>query len=316
MHHVVCYSGGHSSALVAIEVARRYGPENVTLVNHQIHPRAEDQDVQRFKEEVARYLGLSIAYASHPRWDSMDQFDIVREARAFKYANGRELCTSRLKTEPFMAWLKTYAPPGSAVICYGFDAHERDRIQRRSSILGAAGYETAYPLAYWPRTIQSTREIGIEPPLTYGQFKHANCVGCLKAGKQHWYIVFCTRPDIWQRAKDAEEDIGYTIHDGTSLEELEPLFTAMREVGVVATEHVPHQTFWADAKRRVRLPVVRDEAEAQLSLNFGKPCECVYKRPAAPRRVAHVLPPCSCGAAPGEGHALVCARVMGERWAA
>ena len=30
--HIVCYSGGHSSALVAIEVVRRYGKENTVLV--------------------------------------------------------------------------------------------------------------------------------------------------------------------------------------------------------------------------------------------------------------------------------------------
>lgn len=30
--HIVCYSGGHSSALVAIEVVRKYGKENVVLL--------------------------------------------------------------------------------------------------------------------------------------------------------------------------------------------------------------------------------------------------------------------------------------------
>ena len=32
--HVVCFSGGHSSALVAIEVVRRYGRGDVVLLNH------------------------------------------------------------------------------------------------------------------------------------------------------------------------------------------------------------------------------------------------------------------------------------------
>jgi len=308
MHHVVCFSGGHSSALVAVEVVRRYGPAGVVLLNHDINARVEHEDIKRFKREVAAALGLTVTQADHHRAAEWDQFDVVEDARAFKVGSGTELCTARLKTEPFDRWLATYAPPGSAVIYYGFDANERHRIQRRASILGSRGYETAFPLAHWPRTIQSTREIGVEPPLTYGTFKHANCVGCLKAGKQHWFVVYATRRDVWERAKLAEERIGYTIHAEASLEELEPEFAAMLAAGVVPTEQTPSGAFWSDAKRRVRLRVID---ETQLSLAFGKPCECVTKvrKPRWQRSPGYA---CTCGALPGEGHALACARVLGE----
>ena len=312
MQHVVCFSGGHSSALVAVEVVRRYGPGAVTLLNHRINPRVEDPDVQRFKEDVARALGLPITYANHARWEEWDQFDVVEHARAFKVGSGTELCTARLKTEPFDAWLATYAPPGSAVLYYGFDANEGHRIQRRASILAAKGYETAFPLAHWPRTIRSTRELGIEPPLTYGVWKHANCTGCLKAGKQHWFVVYATRRDVWERAKLAEERIGYTIHDGVSLEELEADFAAMQAAGVVPTEQVPPGAFWSDAKKRVRLRVIE---ETQLTLAFSKPCECVT-RVRKPRWARGTVVACTCGAPTGEGHALACARVMGAGVAA
>lgn len=33
---IVCFSGGHSSALVAIEAVRKYGKNNVILLNHNI----------------------------------------------------------------------------------------------------------------------------------------------------------------------------------------------------------------------------------------------------------------------------------------
>ena len=56
--HIVCYSGGHSSALVAIEVVKLFGKENVILLNHNINPRYEDADIKRFKKEVAEYLVL------------------------------------------------------------------------------------------------------------------------------------------------------------------------------------------------------------------------------------------------------------------
>jgi hypothetical protein len=305
--HVVCYSGGHSSALVAIEVVRRYGPDGVVLLNHDINGRVEDADVKRFKREVAAALGLPITYASHPRWEEWDQFDVVRDAQAFKVRNGEELCTSRLKTEPFRRWLKANTDPRNTTVYYGFDANEPHRITRRAGILGAQGYRTAYPRASWRHTIESTREIGIEPPLTYAQWKHGNCKGCLKAGWQHWYVVFCEEPEIYQRGIEAEDDIGYTIHADGSLRDRAPQFAAMRDAGILPTEHTPRGEFWSAARKAVRsLPVLAEERDA-------RPCECVFKKP---RRGQRWQPQCDCEALPGEGHALHCARVWGEQEAA
>ena len=36
MTHIVCFSGGESSAIVAIEVVRKFVKENVVLLNHDI----------------------------------------------------------------------------------------------------------------------------------------------------------------------------------------------------------------------------------------------------------------------------------------
>lgn len=298
--HVVLLSGGHSSARVAFQVAREQGTADMVLLNHDIHPSVEDPDVKRFKHEVAAKIGLPITYANHPRWDRMDQFDIVREARAFKVKAGQELCTARLKTEPFMGWLHRYADPSNTGIYYGFDANEETRIRRRSSIMAAQGWKTDYPLALRPPAIQSTREVGIEPPCTYGVFKHANCKGCLKAGWQHWYVIYAQRRDLWQKGKDAEDDIGYTIHADGALEEREGQFEAMLRAGVEPTEHVPHQTFWAEARKKVRsLPVLAEEAPTAI------PCECVFRKRGRP-----ALRPCTCGAiVTGEPHTLFCDRV-------
>lgn len=270
MKHIVCYSGGHSSALVAIEVSRKFGAQNVVLLNHDMHFSVEHKDIKRFKQEVADYLGLPITYASR-RNATQDQFDVCVESKAFKVNNGSELCTSRLKTEPFMAWLASNVPDKNCIIYYGFDDTKRelDRMQRRTGIMAAQGFRTDYPMALWSeRTIFGTEEIGINRPITYAVFKHGNCVGCLKAGWQHWYIVYCTRPDIWEKAKWAEEEIGYAIHsdDGLPvyLEEMEQKFEDMRRAGIPATEHVPQQAFWASANKIVKLP----------SFDFSLPCEC------------------------------------------
>lgn len=269
--HIVCFSGGHSSALVAIAVASKYGAENTILLNHDINENVESPDIKRFKLQVSNYIGVPITYANHkglPLELLPDQFDVALHAQAFKVRGGFEVCTSRLKTEPFMTWLKTNVADKDCVIYYGFDRTEVSRIQRRTGILGAEGYKTDYPLAFWPSDslLKSTKEIGIEPPNQYTKFKHANCIGCLKAGKQHWYIVYCERKDIFEKAKNAEEEIGYSIIWDATLEQMEPIYKAMQTAGIEPTEHMDPRTYWAKVRSvGIDTTVVEDI----------KPCECV-----------------------------------------
>lgn len=136
--------------------------------------------------------------------------------------------------------------------------------------MGAQGWKTDYPLIWMERKHESTEALGIPRPCTYSVFKHGNCIGCLKAGWQHWYIVYCTRPDIWLKAKWAEDEIGHAIHwdDGQPvyLEDMEPKFAAMKAAGIPATEHIPHQRFWAQANKIVRINAIQESL----------PCECTH----------------------------------------
>ena len=267
MKYIVCYSGGHSSALAAVETVWRYGKENVILLNHDINPNVEHEDIKRFKNEVACYLGIDITYANMNDWNKLDPIAIAVKIKAFKVGNGTALCTNRIKTEPFFSWLelnypsKPLDPRKDLKIIYGFEKNERHRIQRRIGVLINRGYLTDYPLAFWPRTISQIEEIGINRPSTYKTYRHANCIGCLNAGKQQWYIVYCLRQDLWVRAKKAEELIGYSIIKDYFLEDLEPKFEKMKRFGIIPTEKINHQKFWS---------IVRSE----LTENVMMPCEC------------------------------------------
>jgi hypothetical protein len=277
MKHIVCFSGGHSSALVAEAVVRRYGRESVVLVNHGIQPDKEDADIQRFKEQVAAKLGLPIVYANLGgllREDLPDQFDISIQSKGFKAPNtGNALCTARLKTEPFDQLLNGHYPPGSAIIYYGFDDDEQSRIQRRRFILGEKGYETCFPLAEWPGAVvlDSTLDIGIQPPATYSHYKHANCAGCLKGGIQHWYVTWCHRPDVYAKAQGTEQRLGYSIlkdqrtvpSKALWLADLAEVFARMKCAGVPDTEHYPEHKFKHYLKQ-YRLP----------EISLFAPCEC------------------------------------------
>lgn len=279
MKHIVCYSGGHSSALVAIEVSRKYPVSDVILLNHDINPKYEDPDIKRFKQEVAKYIGVPITQANILGIEDPEkipnQFQVCMIAKAFKVNNGMELCTNRLKTAPFMNYLAANHCPEDVIIYYGFDATEHSRIIRRRKILAASGYSSVYPLAEWERTIRSTKELGIEPPLTYATYKHANCKGCLKAGLQHWYVVYCLNPEIYAEAVQTEKYIRHTIHQGKSLEDLTPLFEAMKFAGIEVNEHIPYRRFWASVKKHVQPKVVNGVGAQQSLFMSDKPCECV-----------------------------------------
>lgn len=270
MKYVVCYSGGHSSALVAVEAARRYGADNIILLNHDICPRVEDQDIKRFKREVADFLGVPITHANMPGWEEMDQFDIALKNRFLSGpAVGGAICTSRLKTQPFLEWLADNfpaskdAPCRDAVILYGFDPKETNRMKRRIAIMRELGYFVDFPLMWGDRTIYEIEEIGIKRPSTYALYNHANCKGCLKAGVMHWYVIYCTEPEIFEKAKATERILGRTIIKDKPLADLEAeKFSAMKCRGITPAEHKTPQTFWAEVKKQLK------------DYNPAMPCEC------------------------------------------
>lgn len=272
MKFLVCYSGGHSSALVAIEAVRKYGKENVILLNHDISPEVEHQDIKRFKNEVAEYLGLSITYANMENWETKTPLRVCRDLGGFKFGNSPILCTTKLKTEPFHKWLKENYPVSKGqtrediTILYGFDANEKVRIQRRTGVLGQQGYKTDYPLAFWERTIQSTEEIGIKRPCVYELHRHANCIGCLKAGMQSWYLVYCLYPSIWKEAVETEEEIGFSILKDKFLIDLEPKFKQMKCQGMVPSEKINAKTFWSKVEKELQ----------EIGQISWLPCECSF----------------------------------------
>lgn len=269
--YVVCYSGGHSSSLVAIETVKKYGKENVILLNHDISSKVEDADIKRFKNEIAEYLGMKITYANIEDFENKTPLAVARELGGFKFGTSPMLCTTKLKTEPFHKWLKDNYPVEKGqmrediVILYGFDKEEEHRIQRRSTIMASKGYKTEYPLAYWDRTIDKTEDIGIQRPNVYKKFRHANCKGCLKAGKQSWYLVYCLYPELWKEAKETENEIGFSILKDTFLEDLEEKFKSMKCKGIVPSEEIPSQKFWSMVNKA--LPPIAGQ------LDF-LPCEC------------------------------------------
>jgi len=287
--HIICYSGGHSSAICAIECVRRFGKENVILLNHDINPNYEDKDIKRFKNQIAEYLGLTIVYANYRSISQPhlipSQFEVCLKAGSFVNPHTRDiLCTALLKTKPFNDFIKNMKNEIDLIAYYGFDENELNRVERRKTILNDIGIGSEFPIALWgknkrqnlekyfeekginkivieiekfenrddfERTIFSTKEIGIEPPNTYSVWKHANCTGCLKAGKQHWYCVYVHRYDIFCEGRDSETQMGYSFGK-EFLKDLEPMFKKMKEKGIPANENISSGLFWKQAKKYLK----------------------------------------------------------------
>jgi hypothetical protein len=272
MKGIVCFYGGHSSALVAVEAVRKYGKKNVILLNHDISSEVEHPDIKRFKRDVADYLDVDITYANMGGFEELTPLRVCKKIGAFQSQPGQALCTYNLKTKPFYDWLEANYPVDLANpladmredvrILYGFDASEPNRIQRRQQILAVQGYYTEFPLACKERTIGNIEEIGIKRPTTYRIFKHANCLGCLKAGRQHWYVIYCLRPQIFKEAVEAEQEIGHSIIKGIYLEELIPKFEEIKSKGICPNDRENSAEFW---KR------VNDTLPEQQSF---LPCDC------------------------------------------
>jgi len=274
MKYIVCYSGGHSSALAAIETVRLYGKENVILLNHNISPKVEHEDIKRFKDDISNYLDIPITYANHQEWETATPLDIVEKQGCISSNGHMALCTHQLKTLPFYEYLDKNYPVKSinqfdifgdiqedVKIIYGFDKNEPQRITRRSQSLGMMGYATEFPLLSAPKVVK-TLQVGIRPPITYDIFKHANCIGCLKGGLQHWYITFCLREDIWEHAKIVEDKQDFAIiKENVFLKDQECKFIKMLKANIVPSEKGNPQTFWAEVRK-------------ELGADYNRPCEC------------------------------------------
>jgi hypothetical protein len=278
MRHICCYSGGVSSALVGAMVLGWHGPDDVIWLNHQVN--AEPPDVERFENEFAEAHKMKITYANgdETKYPGLTPEAVVRKEKAFEIRHGggsEVLCTNRLKTAPFMAWLKEHYQEGD-IVYYGFDANEQNRIQRRSSIMAAQGYKTDYPLATWKNPLDKTYldKIGIKPPAQYKAFKHANCIPCIKGRKLHWLCVYLHDNKSYWRYSELEEEIGHHLLKDGYLEDLAPEFDKVCKLGIPIHEHYEANGFWADVKRRLKVGGQR--LLFSTKDEDSTPCECVF----------------------------------------
>lgn len=191
--HVVMYSGGISSWVVARRIADQHGTDNLVLLFADV--LAEDEDLYRFNRDVERNLGVPLTVVCDGRTPQQVGIDRKHLGNT-RVAN----CSHLLKQVPCRTFLETNTDPAETVLYVGIGWWEQHRLPKITQAWEPWRVEA--PLTEPPyldkiQQLAMARQHGIEPPRLYSMgFDHNNCGGaCVKAGQGQWAHLLRLFPD-------------------------------------------------------------------------------------------------------------------------
>lgn len=246
MEHVVGFSGGAASAVTAKIVFDMF--DDATLLFHDTMTEPSDND--RFRSEVAKFIGLKITEDS----DGRDIWQVFEDCGYL--GNGRNtMCSRILKQERSLAYLQSHNP---ATLYIGFTIEEHKRRMNLELRYAKHGIPVAFPLIDQKIGKAECLHIvkncwGIKLPRRYKFLTHANCIPCVKGKKAYWGLMYMFDRPAWDRAVQVEAKFCKTIFSeaGSLKDELD---NCLR----LAKKHLDKI----------------DAANSQEEL-FNYPCECV-----------------------------------------
>lgn len=218
MKHIVMFSGGAASSVVAKIVADEH--PNDTILLHT-PTGAEHEDADRFRQQVADFIGLPITVeaANKTLWEMVESYKQIPN-------DSIPYCTERLKLIPQDRYLKRLEKQKESFIIYlGLGVDEWRRIQRVWARNEAKGRKAVFCLMDLRMNGEDCKKIIREEwkiclPEPYKYLPHNNCIPCYKAGKGNWYKVWKHYPERFFRAAAAERQASNTVFDGFTLDEL------------------------------------------------------------------------------------------------
>ena len=248
MKHIVGFSGGIASAVVASIVFKRH-PKDTVFLYHSTKTEPADND--RFRKEVSEYIGLPVTEDS----DGRDIWEIFEDAGYL--GNGRNtMCSRILKQERSLAYCMDNLP---CTLYIGFTPDEGDRAQRtaaRYAHKSKKKIEVQFPLIEEKISKEEcffkvTNCWNIREPQMYDWASHANCVPCIKGKLTYWGLIYMFEREAWEKASSYEEKLEHTIftENGSLKEELEHCLRLARKY--------------------------LEKKEGRPGELFGFPCECM-----------------------------------------
>lgn len=218
-------------------VAKRY--PNDTILLHT-PTGAEHPDADRFRAQVAKYIGLPITVeaAKKTLWEMV-------ESNKHMPGDGLPWCTDRMKLRPQERYFKRLESTGESFIQYvGYGFDEWRRVQRVYARHELSGRKIVFPLFKAKLTGTDAKCIIREEwkiclPEPYKYLSHNNCIPCYKGGKGHWYKVWKYYPEQFWRAARAEDKASNTVFDGETLYELATKWESEPEQTELFTDSIP-----------------------------------------------------------------------------
>lgn len=213
------FSGGASSSYLAYLVIQEYGKENTILLHTPTY--AEDEDADRFRIEVAAYLGMEITVEE----DGRDLWQLIEENNCLPSFH-IPFCTTDLKIKQSRNFYKKFKEQDIEFVThFGYGTNEWRRVQKQSARFEVEDIKSKYLI--FERKIEDTEikriiqeEWKIELPRAYKYLKHNNCIPCFKGGKGHFKQVAKYYPGQFIRAIAMEEKIGHTVFKDCTLQDL------------------------------------------------------------------------------------------------
>lgn len=200
--HVVSLSGGTSSFLAAHRVVERLGRESVVLLFADT--MMEDEDLYRFNDDTAAYLGMPITRIA----DGRTPWEVFKDERFL--GNARvDPCSKILKRKLLDKWVRENSP--GAIRYVGYDCFEGHRLAEMRAAKPQSRWDA--PLMWDPplckeRVQEQVVAMGLIPPRLYAMgFPHNNCGGfCVKAGQASFALLLRVMPEryAYHEAKEQE----------------------------------------------------------------------------------------------------------------
>jgi 3'-phosphoadenosine 5'-phosphosulfate sulfotransferase (PAPS reductase)/FAD synthetase len=218
------FSGGASSSYMSWLVAQEH-PNDTILLHTPTH--SEHPDADRFRAQVAKFIGLPITVQA----DGRDIWQLFDDNHTLP-SHFHPFCTRILKQEQKEKYLKSVSD--DFVLYYGFGISEWRRVQKQVARAEAEGVKVAHPIFDKRISDEKIKSIiikqwGICLPEPYLYLKHNNCIPCFKAGKGEWYKYWQYYSEQFWKASEKEKQWRYTVFEDASLEELAAQWAAQPE---------------------------------------------------------------------------------------
>jgi len=227
-------SGGKDSQCMRIELEKML-PQDQTVIIHADLAGVEWADTQKQIRRYTEKHQVIICKAGKTWWDMVDS------RQKFPGPKYRQ-CTSDLKRDPIhKAIRKDLKAKGKtlAVNCVGLRAEESSGRARLNPIkinsrLSKAGREVwellpihDYLVADVFRTIEAA---GQEPHWVYGLGnERMSCVFCIMGSTNDWQVGARNNPDLYRRFVEKEKELGFTMKQGATMEEVTGIYLDGRE---------------------------------------------------------------------------------------